>query len=180
MLSGIGHLSQRWAPFLDRHGTQKIEVRFPAKTCQECVARAHCTTGARGTYAQAPAGGKHIRRWRAADRNNIPPHSSKHMRSVLVSKGRFHKERVGPGCDGVPIAGSERHICIMYRLRLESMCSASSRIFMHRLKASLRVLNVEPPPLLVSRRWLDGDVQMSEQHFPTESSITGAFALGFL
>jgi hypothetical protein len=48
VLSGIGHLSQRWAPFLDRHGTEKIEVRFPAKTCQECVARAHCTTGAKG------------------------------------------------------------------------------------------------------------------------------------
>jgi len=47
-LSGIGHLSQRWAPFIDRHGTEKIEVRFPAKTCQECVARAHCTTGAQG------------------------------------------------------------------------------------------------------------------------------------
>jgi hypothetical protein len=43
-----GHLSQRWAPFTDRHGTEKIEVRFPAKTCQECVARAHCTTGAKG------------------------------------------------------------------------------------------------------------------------------------
>jgi hypothetical protein len=48
MLSGIGQLSQRWAPFLDRHGTEKIEVRFPAKTCQECIARAHCTTGAKG------------------------------------------------------------------------------------------------------------------------------------
>ena len=47
-MSGIGHLSQRWAPFIDRHGTEKIEVRFPAKTCQECVARAHCTTGAKG------------------------------------------------------------------------------------------------------------------------------------
>ena len=112
---------------------------------------------------------KHIRHWRAADRNNIPPHSSKHMHSVLASKGRFHKERVGPGCDGVPIAESERHICIMCRLRLGLMCSASSRIFMHKLKASLRVLNVEPLPLLVSRRWLDGDVQSSEQHFPTES-----------
>ena len=43
-----GQLSQRWAPFLDRHGTEKIEVRFPAKTCQECIARAHCTTGAKG------------------------------------------------------------------------------------------------------------------------------------
>ncbi|MGZ3646996.1 MAG: hypothetical protein ACXVCM_24445, partial [Ktedonobacteraceae bacterium] len=81
MLSSIGHLSQWWAPFLERHGTDKITVRFPAKTCQECVARTHSTTGARVTHSQAPASGKHMRRWRA-------PHSSKHMRSVLVSKGR--------------------------------------------------------------------------------------------
>ena len=33
---------------------------------------------------------------------------------------------------------------------------------MHKLKASRRTLNVEPPPVLVSRRWLGGDVQMSE------------------
>ena len=57
VLSGIGHLSQRWAPFLDRHGTEKIEVRFLAKTCQECVARTRCTTGARVTHSQAPAPG---------------------------------------------------------------------------------------------------------------------------
>ncbi|WP_201383211.1 transposase [Ktedonobacter sp. SOSP1-52] len=43
-----GHLSQRWAPFFDRHGTEKIEVRFPPKMCQACVAREHCTTGAKG------------------------------------------------------------------------------------------------------------------------------------
>jgi hypothetical protein len=43
-----GHLSQRWAPFLDRHGTDKIEVRFPPKICQTCVARERCTTGAKG------------------------------------------------------------------------------------------------------------------------------------
>jgi hypothetical protein len=43
-----GHLSQRWVPFLDRHGPDKIEVRFPPKICQACAAREHCTTGAKG------------------------------------------------------------------------------------------------------------------------------------
>ena len=51
------------------------------------------------------------------------------------------------------------------------------RIITHRRctsgRASLRVLNVEPLPLLVSRRWLDGDIQLSEHHFPTESLIPG-------
>jgi hypothetical protein len=50
------------------------------------------------------------------------------MRFVLASKGRFHKERVGQGCDEVPIAESERHICIMCRWQLGLMCFASSRI----------------------------------------------------
>ncbi|GCE09332.1 transposase [Dictyobacter aurantiacus] len=43
-----GHLSQRWASFRDRHGTDKIEVRLPPQCCQACMAREHCTTGAKG------------------------------------------------------------------------------------------------------------------------------------
>lgn len=39
-----GQLSQRWIEMCDRHGTDKIEVRFAAKTCQDCVVRAFCTT----------------------------------------------------------------------------------------------------------------------------------------
>lgn len=43
-----GHLSQRWACVVDRHGTDKMEVRFSAKTCEGCVARASCTTSTKG------------------------------------------------------------------------------------------------------------------------------------
>lgn len=43
-----GHLSGPWKPVVDRHGTDKFEVRFPAKTCQECTARELCTHGAGG------------------------------------------------------------------------------------------------------------------------------------
>ena len=38
---------------------------------------------------------------------------------------------------------------------------------------AVALLFVEPLPLLFSRRWLDGDVQSSEQHFPTESFMPG-------
>ena len=147
-MSGIGHLSHRWAPFRDRHGTEKIEVRFPAKTCQECGARAHCTTGARVAFASS-CRRQAYQALANRRRRNIQRHSSKSMRSVLVSKAQFHKACVGPGCDAVPIVGSGRHMCIMCRLRLESMCFASSRIFMHRLEASLRALYVEHPPLRI-------------------------------
>ena len=133
-LSGIGHLSQRWAPFLDRHGTEKIEVRFPAKTCQECVARTHCTTGARDAFSSSCP----WQAYQALESRRQEQHTTAFQQAYALRagiEGRFHKECVGPECDGVPIVESGRHICIMCRLQLGSMCFASSRIFMHKRKS---------------------------------------------
>lgn len=43
-----GYLSQCWSACVDRHGTAKWEVRFPAKTCQGCAVREQCTTSTKG------------------------------------------------------------------------------------------------------------------------------------
>ncbi len=112
---------------------------------------------------------KHIRRLRAADRNNIPPHSSKHMRSVLVSRDDFTRsasdqnatESLSWGAEDTSASCADCSWDQCASHRHASSCTSG--------RASRHALNVEPPPLLVSRRWLDGDVQMSELHFPTES-----------
>ena len=175
MLSGIGHLSQRWAPFIDRHGTEKIEVRFPAKTCQECAARAHCTTGAKGRIlkllpeasisgAGEPPTGTTYRRIPASicapcwyRRDDFTRSASDQDATESLSWGAEDTSASCADCSWDQCA-SHRHA---------SSCTSG--------RASRHALNVEPPPLLVSRRWLDGDVQMSELHFPTESFMRGAF-----
>ena len=68
----------------------------------------------------------------------------------LVSKERCHKQCVEPGCDGVPIEESRKRMCIISRLQPGSLSCACVRTC--KRKASLHVLNVYPPRLLVSRR----------------------------
>ena len=171
-----GHLSQRWAPFLDRHGTEKIEVRFSPKMCQACVAREHCTTGARMTYSQT-ATARSVSGVREAAGGATHVCFQGGIRAPCwCRRNDLTSGTSDENATRVPIVESGRRICIMYRLRLGSMCCGSSPLFMHTCKGNFRVLNVEPRLLLVSKRWLDQFVQMSEQNFPTESSMTRAFS----
>ena len=42
-----GTVSSKWAPMRQRDGKEAISVRFPARTCRACPARAKCTTATR-------------------------------------------------------------------------------------------------------------------------------------
>ncbi|GHO49824.1 IS1182 family transposase [Ktedonospora formicarum] len=163
-----GHVSQRWGPFLDRHGTDKIEVRFPPKICQACVAREHCTTGVKGRILKllpreaydalekrrkeqyTPAFQEEYAR-----RAGIEGTISQAIRRTRLRRSPYRGERK-THLHHVQIAAGINVVRIIAHLQAQ----AQSKHARFERRAA---------PLLVSRRWLDRNVQMSEQKFPTES-----------